>query len=155
MPVVEQTQPQIMSFAVSGISAADLRSDVQIRGFAPIVMDEPPALGGGDAGPNPVEYVLASYVGCASVVIRFIAKEIGFSYTDARFEVGGDLDLRGFLGEPGISPHFQTISGRVLLETSESPERVSELARLVEARCPVYNLLRDAGIPLNIAWEIV
>jgi uncharacterized OsmC-like protein len=152
MPVAEPTQPQIMSLSASGAAGSGMRSEVVIRDFAPIVIDEPPALGGRDAGANPMEYVLASLIGCASVMIRLIAQEIGFSYADARFEVQGELDLRGLMGEPGISPHFSQVTGDILLDTSETQARVQELMDLVESRCPVFNMLRDAGTRVDIAW---
>ena len=153
MPVAEATHPQVVTLSTSGAAREGVRSEISIRDFTPIVMDEPPALGGKDAGPNPMEYVLASYIGCASVMIRIIAEEMGFAYSDARFEISGELDVRGLMGVPGVSPHFSRVAGRVLLDTPETPERVGEMMRLVESRCPVYNMLRDAGTQMEIAWQ--
>ena len=35
-------------------------SEIRVRDFAPIVSDEPPARGGEDRGPTPLEYVLVA-----------------------------------------------------------------------------------------------
>jgi len=43
------------------------RVTAKARQFS-IVIDEPPSLGGHDAGANPVEYLLASYAGCVNVM---------------------------------------------------------------------------------------
>ncbi len=153
MLVAEATRPQVVTLTASGAAVEGVRSEISIRDFTPLVMDEPFALGGQDAGPNPMEYVLASLIGCASVMIRIIAGEISFSYSDARFDIRGELDVRGLMGVPGVSPHFSRVAGRILLDTPETPERVGELMRLVESRCPVYNMLRDAGTQLEIVWK--
>lgn len=35
-------------------------SEIYIRHFEPVISDEPPARGGTDQGPSPLEYILAS-----------------------------------------------------------------------------------------------
>ena len=46
-------------FSVDSRQVENLRSEARIRQFA-LTVDEPPTLGGSDAGPNPVELVLAA-----------------------------------------------------------------------------------------------
>lgn len=153
MSAATATKPLIMTLSASGTAHIGMRSETAIRDFGPVTMDEPPALGGDDTGPNPMEYVLASLIGCASVMIRLIARELDFSYNGARFELSGELDLRGLMGEPGVSPHFSNVTGRVLVDSPESPDRLAEMTRRVESRCPVFNMLRDAGTRVDVSWE--
>lgn len=153
MHELDASRPQIVSLLASGTARDGVRSEVRIRDFAPLVIDEPPSLGGADAGPNPMEYVLAAYIGCASVMTRIIAQEIGLSISDVHFDIQGDLDARGFMGVADVKPHFSRVSGRVRLNTTEDPERIRELVGLVENRCPVFRLLQDAGVCLEISWE--
>src|SRR5690554_5700419 len=47
-----------LTFSINGKNANATRLDVKARSFS-VVVDEPADLGGTDAGPNPVEYVLA------------------------------------------------------------------------------------------------
>ena len=56
-----------LTFSINGKNANATRLDVKARSFS-VVVDEPADLGGTDAGPNPVEYVLAGYAGCLNVV---------------------------------------------------------------------------------------
>ena len=49
-------------------------------------------------------------------------------------------------GTADVSPHFQTVHNTIIFDTEESKERISELKILVQKRCPVYNLLKDAGV---------
>ena len=39
-----------------------------------------------------------------------------------------------------------------IVTTDETPERLAEVVEETEARCPVYNLLNDAGVNLEVQW---
>lgn len=43
----------------------------------------------------------------------------------------------------------------VTLYTEEPPERMERLSRNVENRCPVMNLMRDAGTEVRVSWQAV
>ncbi|MDQ8953739.1 OsmC family protein [Acinetobacter rudis] len=129
-----------------------VQSISQIRDFAPVVMDEPVVLGGKDSGANPMEYLVAALNGCKAVMIPLIAKELNFKFSALRFDSQGTIDLRGLMGVEGVSPHFQQLSFTVYIETEESEQRLIELQQAVATRCPVYNLLKDAGVKLNTQW---
>jgi len=124
-----------------------------IRDFNPVVMDEPVFLGGQDTGANPLEYVTAALNGCKAVMIPLIAKELQFNFKSLDFETKGTVDLRGLMGEQGISSHFQTLVFKVFIETDESDERLTELKTKVASRCPVYNLLKEAGVNIEAIWQ--
>lgn len=36
----------------------------------------------------------------------------------------------------------------------ESPERVKKLKEQTERRCPIADMIKDAGIKKDIAWEL-
>lgn len=126
-----------------------MRTAVQMRGFAPVVMDEPQALGGTDQGPNPMEYVMGALNGCVAVMVNLIAGEMNFRFTDLKLNAHGTIDLRGLMGAPGVCPHFKDARLEVRIQTDEPQDRLAELSAKVQARCPAINLLRDAGIPLQ------
>jgi uncharacterized OsmC-like protein len=44
----------------SGRMLSHTAAEVRVRGFPPIVSDEPPSRGGEDRGPTPLEYVLVA-----------------------------------------------------------------------------------------------
>ncbi|MDI3328372.1 MAG: OsmC family protein [Alicyclobacillaceae bacterium] len=116
------------------------------------IIDEPPTLGGSDAGANPLEYVLGALAGCENVVANFVARELDFRLESIRFEIKGDLDLRGLMGEPNVRTYFQRVIVRVWVKTPEPEERVKVLQETVDRRCPVFNLLRAAGVELDVEW---
>lgn len=129
-----------------------VQSISQIRDFAPVVMDEPVALGGKDTGANPMEYLVAALNGCKAVMIPLIAKELKFEFSALRFDSQGTIDLRGLMGVEGVSPHFQQLNFTVYIETDESEQRLAALEKAVATRCPVYNLLKDANVQLQTQW---
>ncbi|HTN33135.1 MAG TPA: OsmC family protein [Marinobacter sp.] len=142
----------ILEVAARSQWKSGLQTHSQIRDFAPVVMDEPAALGGQDEGPNPLEYLVASLNGCKGVMIPLIAKELNFEFTELSFDTRGVIDLRGLMGQPDISTHFQSLTFSVSIKTDESAERLQALQDAVSMRCPVYNLLRDANVALNTEW---
>lgn len=142
----------ILEVAARSEWQSGLQTHSQIRDFDPVVMDEPKALGGQDQGPNPLEYLVASLNGCKGVMIPLVAKELNFEFSELTFDTKGVVDLRGLMGEPGVSTHFQSLTFAVSIKTNESAERLQMLQDAVAERCPVYNLLRDASVSLHTQW---
>ncbi len=138
----------------SGKWEEGVRTSIQIRDFSPIIADEPPALGGTDKGPNPVEFVLSGLVGCKSVMTAIIAKEMDFTYESVSFDAEGTLDMRGLMGFKDVSPNFETATVIIEMKTSETEERMQELMDRVGSRCPVMALFTESGIPVEVKWTL-
>ncbi|KXH84035.1 OsmC family protein [Sporosarcina sp. HYO08] len=143
---------QLIKIETSGVWTGGVQTEIKVRQFEPFIVDEPKSLGGKDEGPNPLEFVLAGLSSCASVMIALIAKEQKFSYEAVEFKNAGELDVRGLRGVEGVSPHFQSVNLDVFIKTEESDERLEQLKEAVEKRCPVINLLIDAGVNVTSNW---
>ncbi|WP_342514670.1 OsmC family protein [Sporosarcina sp. FSL K6-1522] len=143
---------QLLKVKTTGVWKEGVKTEIAVRHFAPFVVDEPKSLGGTDEGPNPVEFVLAGLSSCTSVMIAIIAKELQFSYEGVEFANEGSLDLQGLMGVEGVSPHFQSVDFDVIIKTEENEARIQQLKEKVEKRCPVMNLLVDAGVPVVSNW---
>jgi uncharacterized OsmC-like protein len=112
-------------------------------------LDEPPFLGGTDAGPNPVEAVLAALGACQAITYRVWAALLDVRLDGVRFETEGDIDLRGFLGlADGVRPGLGRIRHRVVLVGPEPEDRYRHLERMVNAHCPVLDIVTD-GLPVE------
>ncbi len=110
-------------------------------------------MGGAPTEPNPLELLLGSLSGCMNVVLQMIAQERGFGPVSGKFQVTGDLDPRGFMGDPSIPPYFQRV--RVTAELEGVPEpALQDVRTLVGQRCPVHRLLEKAGIPIEEDWRV-
>lgn len=140
--------------AVKGVQEEGVRTSLYVRQFDPFIADEPESLGGTDQGPNPVEYVLSGLVGCKSVMIAIIAKELDFIYEDVSIEADGALDMRGLMGFKGVSPNFQRASVHITMKTKETEERMKALMERVGSRCPVMALFTESGIPVDVTWTL-
>ncbi|BBZ00339.1 OsmC family protein [Mycolicibacterium fallax] len=126
-------------------SAHDTVASTVTLGKYRVEVDEPPALGGENAAPNPVEYYLASLLSCQIVTWRFWAEKLGIAVEDISARAEGDLDVRGFFGfDDAVRAGFGEVRVVVTVTGPESPQRYRELHEAVEAHCPVLDLTRNA-----------
>src|ERR1700722_20071675 len=84
----------VATFSADSRQVEGLRSETKIRQFS-LTVDEPPNLGGTDAGPNPVELVLASLATCQEITYRAYATALGIPLESVAVKLEGSLDLRG------------------------------------------------------------
>ncbi len=150
-PSVDPNKKLIGIREVRALNDATARTISTVRDFE-VVTDEPT---GSNTAPTPLETVLSALVGCEGVIINRCAEAMKFAYSGVEFACAGQVDARGSRGVVGVRPHFETVDLKVTLHTNEPPERVAKLRKNVELRCPVMNLLSDAGVEMNVAWETV
>ena len=131
------------TFAAATRQLAGLRSEATIRDFR-LTLDEPPALGGADAGPNPVELVLAALGACQEITYRLYAEALGIPLNHVAVKVEGRLDLRGFFAvEDGVRPGFRDIRATVDIDSPASAAEIERLKAEVDRHCPVLDILRN------------
>ncbi|MQA04178.1 MAG: OsmC family peroxiredoxin [Streptosporangiales bacterium] len=131
---------------------ATMRTVVDAGEYGTFTMDEPEAHGGTGAGPSPLQTVLGALCGCEAVTFYRTAAEYGFSYTSIDFEGSFTIDIRGRSGDRAVRPHFRTVRVRAIVVTEEPIERLAEVVEETEARCPVFNLVRDADVDVAVQW---
>jgi len=152
-PGIDPSKRKVAARAVSGRNDGGTRTVLKVRDFMPFATDEPDTLGGTNTAPSPLETVLAALVGCDGVIINGVAKAMNFAYAGVDLDCTGQIDVRGPKGVKGVRPYFETVDIRLVVYTDEPAERFEKLKQNVEFRCPVMNLLRDAGVALNANWE--
>ncbi|HEY9098911.1 MAG TPA: OsmC family protein [Thiobacillus sp.] len=105
---------------------SDVRCSAKVRDFAPLIIDEPPELGGGDAGVNPVELVLVALGTCQEIMYSAYASVMGVQLNKVKVHLRGYLDLRGLLSmDPAISSGYQKITFETEVDSPAEPPRVS------------------------------
>lgn len=139
-----------MTFHVTG-TTEKLKTTIQSKQHT-LILDEPPAVGGGDEGPDPLSYLLASLAGCENIIAYMVAQEMNFDLQSMEMDVKGVLDPLGMRGEPGVQVFFEKVSFKAKVSTSESEERLAELQEKTDARCPLMTMMRAAGIELETEW---
>lgn len=151
LPIVDATAAAVADdpdkanalFAATGTGGEGVRSHIRI-GRHTVLIDEPPALGGADDAPNPVESALAGLLSCQIVTYRFWADKLDIPLDDIAVDVEGDLDVRGFFGlDDAVRPGFGEIRVAVTLSGPAERWRYTELQRAVDEHCPVLDLFRN------------
>jgi putative redox protein len=101
-----------------------------------ILADEPPAVGGGGAGPTPYQLLSAALAACTSMTLGLYGRRNGLVAPGLRVEVEHALI-------PG-SPPTDRFSRRILTDAPLAP---ADEAKLIEiaGKCPVHRTLSGGG----------
>ena len=142
----------LATFSADSRQVEGLRSETKIRQFS-LTIDEPPTLGGTDTGPNPVELVLAALATCQEITYRAYATALGIPLESVSVNLEGSLDLRGFFAvKDGVRSGFNDVRGVVNLKSSASASELAKLKDVVDAHCPVLDILREP-VPVDLRLE--
>ena len=105
-------------------------------------------------GANPLSTLLSALAGCENVIANLVAREIEFDLQGIEFNITGILDTRGLMGNANVQPYFEKVRIESKVKTSETQERVYQLQKITDARCPVFTTFKAAGIELEVNWAI-
>lgn len=150
-----QSEPQsaVVTFESHSALQEGLRSEAAMREHT-LVVDEPPPLGGSDAGPNPVELILAALGTCQEITYRAFATALGIPLDRVSVQLTGTIDLKGFFAvDDTVRPGYEKISGTVKLASTASDEQLEILRNAVNAHCPVLDILKNP-VPVTLGMEI-
>lgn len=149
---LDLSKPIVRKKSITASNHGTLKTEIDCGEFGLLVTDEPVAHGGTGEGPSPLQTVLGALCGCESVTFNRTAQDFDFKYGGIDFEAMYTIDIRGRMGERSVRPHFQTVRVQATVTTEESEERLREVVEETEARCPVFNLLKDAQVKLEMLW---
>ncbi len=148
----ELTEPIVRRKTLTAASEGGMMTLIDFGEYGHFATDEPIAHGGTGEGPSPLQAVLGALCGCEAVTFRRTATEMEFDYDGIAFEAEFTIDIRGRMGRRDVRPHFQTIRMQATVTTDEPEERLRAVVEETEARCPVFNLVSDAGVNLEMTW---
>ncbi|WP_166974978.1 OsmC family protein [Brevibacterium atlanticum] len=130
-----------LTFTAKGHAEGSVSSVIK-AGKHTFTVDEPTPLGGDDAAPNPVEYVLGALISCQVVVYRLYAHNLGLTIDDLEITAEGDLDVQGIFGiDEDVRPGFSAVRISVKVTGPDSEEAYQELQHTVDAHCPVFDIV--------------
>ena len=117
--------------------------------------DEPEQILGERTAPNAVELLLAAIGSCLSVGYVANAAAMGIELDSLRFELEGDVDLRGFLGiSETVRPGYSTVTCTAHVETDASTEELATLRERVEATSPLLdNVMNAVQVKTDVVAE--
>ena len=120
-----------------------------------IAGDEPEQILGERTAPNAVELVLAALGSCLSVGYAANAAAMDVRLDDLRFEMEGDVDLRGFLGiSEDVRPGYDAITCTAYVESDASEKELAELRERVERTSPLMdNITNGVRLETDVVAE--
>lgn len=83
----------------------------------------------------------------------FAAQEQKSTYESIHYSTDGWLDPKGYQGVENVQTYFQKVRVNIVVDTDESDEALMRLKEEVERRCPLFNLLEDAGVDVESIWS--
>lgn len=117
-----KVQAQIQS------NPSPLGQNITIRHFE-LLADEPSALGGEDAGPQPLELLLASLGACKAITAKMYAARKGWPLTN--------IDVQLSYEKEG---NQHKIQAEIILEGDLDPEQRQRILEISD-RCPVHRVI--------------
>ena len=146
------SKPIVRRKVLSASNDGSMATRVKLEGFSEFTYDEPSQHGGTDLGPTPLTGVLSALCACEAVTFNRTAKEMNFDYSGIEFSASFTIDIRGRNGMRGVIPHFQTVRVEAVVSTNSKISDLELVVEETEARCPVYNLVKDAGVKIETLW---
>jgi putative redox protein len=115
------------------------RHEVEIEGGHSIVIDEPKASGGDDAGPSATRALAATLAACTAVTCEMYAERKGWELGEVNVDVEMEYD--------GPVPSSFTVTLNIPAELS--PEQ-REQVRAIAGKCPVHRALsRETDVTIT------
>lgn len=103
-----------------------------------LVVDQPKAGGGTDAGATPLEYLFASLAGCIGTVARIVAMQKRIPLRGMDMKVEGAFDLETLLGKGKENrAGFAGIKVMLHIDADMTRQEKEAFIQEVEGRCPV------------------
>lgn len=127
--------------AVARTEPGTFTTAVRVRNHA-LVLDEPEALGGSDAGPTPGEMVAAALAACTTITLRMYADRKGWPLEAVEAHVDRQVDVGATGAGSHATPHYRLT---VRLSGALDDAQVARL-RQVADRCPVHRQLAGGTV---------
>ena len=107
-----------------------------------LIIDQPADMGGGDAGPNPLEYLLVALGSCLGTVAAIVARQERIKLEGFSVEIEGDYDLDFLMGKTTDGDGgFLEIRQKAFITADLTDEEKTVFFEKVHSRCPVTGSL--------------
>lgn len=115
--------------------------------------DQPTSLGGGGTRPSPMHYCLYGVAACTAATFVTLAATEGIELKKMRVAVEGNMNFSKVLGIADM-PIIDEVKLRITIVSDASDEKIRELGRAAEERCPaVFCLTNPIKMSVEVAKE--
>lgn len=102
------------------------------------MVDQPPAGGGTDSGPTPLEYLFVSLGSCVVTIGHIIAKQRHLPVRKIEVHIEGEVDTDVFMGKSvEARAGFSGIRVHTKIDADMSQAEKEAFLRDIDARCPI------------------
>lgn len=126
--------------------------------------DIPKTMGGTDSAPQPVETLLAAWMGCTQATALFVGRQLPDNRVVVELDFENILAFRDERGAlqlpiteiPEVPSRLNRITGTIKVSSSKgdplSTEQMQLLQQQTEIRCPVANMMIASGCSIDVKW---
>lgn len=131
---------------------ATKKTVIDVGSAGTMITDLPVEDGGTNAGPSPVLALVGALCGCEAGTFKRTAEELELPYD--RLELQGEfrMDAHSRTGLANAATHIRTIRLEARVHTDADLADLEHVVAETERRCPISNLVRDAGVSLETRW---
>lgn len=129
------------------------RTDVAVRDLTQII-DEPIERGGTNLGMSPTETLVASLIGCTSVISHKIAHKNGIELQDMVVRAEVDFDRRGVLLTEEVEVPFPALTLTVDVRSDASIEQIDQLRLELSRFCAISKVIKASGTAVTEVWNV-
>ncbi|MEM9199162.1 MAG: OsmC family protein [Pseudomonadota bacterium] len=140
-----------VTLRADGTGVSHSRMDVTVRDLT-VIIDEPTARGGSNAGATPTDLALSALAGCTNVIGNKCAAALGIDAGHIAVTIACEFDRRGVTLVEEIDIPFTAIRQSVTCDGSASSEEIARLGVEVAKFCPLSKLFEQAGTKLTTTW---
>lgn len=123
--------------SVEAVLLEGFKIEVKSRQHVSIV-DQPPAGGGVDAGPTPLEYLFVSLAGCVATIGQIIVKQKRLPVRGISVKIDGDLDTDVLMGKRSdLRAGFEGVRVNVMIDADMTQQEKEQFVQEIDKRCPI------------------
>ena len=158
---------QLKKYSLQGKTSPESKSGVTVQTDTghTIQTDLPLRMGGKNLAPQPVETLLAAWMGCTQATALFVGRQMKperLALERLEFEnIEAVRDERGALQlpvneSPKVPSRIQQVSGTILVFAAKAKAikaaEMDILREQTEQRCPVANMMIASGCHMQVEW---
>ena len=163
--IPQESTKYTKSYQLSGFGKGN-RVEITTNTGHALTTDIPKKMGGTDSGPQPVETLIAAWMGCTQATAVFVGRHLPQRVVIDTLEfenIQGFRDERGALQLPiekipDVPSRLTRITGTIHVYARNtqpiSSDQLHLLRAQTEIRCPVANMLVASGCTVDVEWLI-
>ncbi len=127
----------VKNISIDAVQLDGFKIEVKARQHVAFV-DQPPAGGGTDSGPTPLEYLFFSLASCVVTIGHIVAKQKHLPVRKIEVHVEGEVDTDVFMGKNSEArAGFSEIRVHTKIDADMSQEEKEAFVHEVDLRCPI------------------